>query len=164
MRGSSWFLQAPRRAPGLPVTDPIIFPKQQSSVVCAVDAPTGPERALIKHAPGLFFQMNLEETRAANDLLREKFTGGRILMSRAVWDLETHMRGRMLHRLNLYSRFEEDSDHSEGVFIFAGYSFFFEILMENGERTLTVYLDGDLLLQESVRRLRESSSTQEDRS
>jgi hypothetical protein len=105
--------------------------------------------------------MTLEEERAANDLLREKFTGGRILMSRAVWELEPHMRGRMLHRLTLYSRFDEDSDHSEGVFIFAGYSFFFEITMEHGDRTLTVYLDGDLLLQESVRRLRESSVRQE---
>jgi hypothetical protein len=106
--------------------------------------------------------MTLEETRRANDLLREKFTGGRIVMSRAVWEMETHMRGRMLHRLNLYSRFEEGSDHSEGEFLFAGYIFFFEITMERGERILTVYLTGDLLLQESVRRLRESSSTQEE--
>jgi hypothetical protein len=105
--------------------------------------------------------MTLEATRAANDLLRSEFKGGRVLISPAVRELEPHMRGRMLHRLTLYSRFDEGSDHSEGVFIFAGYSFFFEILMEHGERVLTVYLDGDLLLQESVRRLRESSVRQE---
>jgi hypothetical protein len=91
--------------------------------------------------------MTLEELRARNDGLRTTLKGGRVLMSRAVRELDPQLRGRMLDRLTRYDRFDEDSDHSEGVFIFAGFGFYFRI--EDNPRhglILTVSLEADLLL------------------
>lgn len=92
--------------------------------------------------------MTLEEDRQANDELRMRFKGGRVLMTPAVRELDAQLRGRLLWRLTLYSHFDEESDHSEGVFIFAGYGFYFHISTPTADRprTLTVYLETDLLL------------------
>jgi hypothetical protein len=58
-----------------------------------------------------------------NDQLRSTFQGGRVQMTPSVYDLDERLRGRALAVMARYSRFDEDSDHDHGVFIFAGYSF-----------------------------------------
>jgi hypothetical protein len=44
-------------------------------------------------------------------------------MTPAVWDLPAQLRGRALFRMTMYQAFDEESDHSEGVFIFGGWTF-----------------------------------------
>jgi hypothetical protein len=58
-----------------------------------------------------------------NDQLRTTFTGGRVQMTPSVYALDARLRGRALSVLARYSKFDADSDHDWGVFIFAGYSF-----------------------------------------
>jgi hypothetical protein len=82
----------------------------------------------------------------ANDELRTQFKGGIVLMTPAVWDLEPRLRARALYRMTLYQAFDDESDHSEGVFIFAGYTFVWRIEEFAGERSLTLLMDSDLLI------------------
>lgn len=91
----------------------------------------------------------LEDAIKANDTLRTSLKGGRWAMTPQVYELDPQLRGRLFHRITLYNRFPDDCDHSEGVVIFAGYSFFFDIRFIEGQRTLTVYLGADLLTQAS---------------
>jgi hypothetical protein len=58
-----------------------------------------------------------------NDELRTTFKGGRVQMTRNVYDLDDRLRGRALAVMARYDRFDRDSEHDCGVFIFAGYSF-----------------------------------------
>jgi Protein of unknown function (DUF3768) len=58
-----------------------------------------------------------------NDQLRTTFKGGRVQMTRGVYDLDDRLRGRALSVLARYDRFHADGEHDSGVFIFAGYSF-----------------------------------------
>ena len=58
-----------------------------------------------------------------NDQLRTTFKGGRVQMTRSVYDLDDRLRGRALSVLARYSSFDADSDHDRGVFIFAGFAF-----------------------------------------
>lgn len=58
-----------------------------------------------------------------NDLLRSSFKGGRVQMTQSVFDLDAQLRGRALAVMARYNKFDSDSDHDAGVFIFAGYSF-----------------------------------------
>ena len=44
-------------------------------------------------------------------------------MTRGVYDLDDRLRGRALYAMSRYNRFDDESDHDCGVFIFAGYSF-----------------------------------------
>jgi hypothetical protein len=44
-------------------------------------------------------------------------------MTPSVYDLDGRLRGRALAVMARYKRFDEESDHNHGVFIFAGYSF-----------------------------------------
>jgi Protein of unknown function (DUF3768) len=60
---------------------------------------------------------------ALNDQLRTKFKGGRVQMTRSVYDLDDRLRGRALSVLARYNAFDADSDHDSGVFIFAGFAF-----------------------------------------
>jgi hypothetical protein len=60
---------------------------------------------------------------ALNDQLRTTFKGGRVQMTRNVYDLDDRLRGRALSVLARYSSFDADSDHDNGVFIFAGFAF-----------------------------------------
>jgi hypothetical protein len=90
--------------------------------------------------------MTLDEQRQRNDALRTTFKGGRLLMTPVVRELDPHLRGRIVDRLTRYDRFDEESDHSCGVFIFAGYSFVWWIEeSETHGRTLTVDMHADLL-------------------
>jgi hypothetical protein len=58
-----------------------------------------------------------------NDQLRITFKGGRVQMTPDVYQLDARLRGRALQVLSRYNKFDDDSDHDCGVFIFAGYSF-----------------------------------------
>ena len=58
-----------------------------------------------------------------NDQLRATFKGGRVQMTRGVYDLDAQLRGRALHVMSRYNKFDDGSEHDWGVFIFAGYSF-----------------------------------------
>jgi hypothetical protein len=58
-----------------------------------------------------------------NDQLRTTFKGGRVQMTPDVYQLDARLRGRALQVLSRYNKFDDDSDHDCGVFIFAGYSF-----------------------------------------
>ena len=60
---------------------------------------------------------------ALNDELRTTFKGGRVQMTRTVYDLDDRLRGRALSVLARYNSFDADSDHDSGVFIFAGFAF-----------------------------------------
>jgi hypothetical protein len=60
---------------------------------------------------------------ALNDHLRTTFKGGRVQMTRGVYDLDERLRGRALSVMARYNKFAADSEHDYGVFIFAGYSF-----------------------------------------
>lgn len=95
-----------------------------------------------------------------NDQLRTTFIGGRVQMTPSVYDLDPRLRGRALAVLARYSKFDADSEHDWGVFIFAGYSFEWRIEYRrmNGEglsadpsdplqtfRVLTLYVVDDVL-------------------
>src|SRR5579872_4344344 len=58
-----------------------------------------------------------------NDQLRTTFKGGRVQMTRCVYDLDDRLRGRALSVMARYSKFHDGSEHDCGVFIFAGYAF-----------------------------------------
>lgn len=95
-----------------------------------------------------------------NDDLRQTFKGGRVQMTRAVYNLDPQLRGRALWAMTRYNRFADDSEHDWGVMIFAGYSFewHIEYRAANGAgkspdpadpdktfRVLTLYIAEDLL-------------------
>ena len=95
-----------------------------------------------------------------NDQLRTTFKGGRVQMTHSVFDLDERLRGRALAVMARYKKFDKDSDHDMGVFIFAGYSFEWHIEYRgrNGEgvspdpsdpsktfRVLTLYALHDVL-------------------
>jgi hypothetical protein len=58
-----------------------------------------------------------------NDQFRSTFQGGRVQMTPAVYQLDAQLRGRAMCVLARYKKFDDDSEHDCGVFIFAGYSF-----------------------------------------
>ena len=58
-----------------------------------------------------------------NDRLRATFKGGRVQMTRSVYDLDERLRGRALSVMARYDKFDADNEHDHGVFIFAGYAF-----------------------------------------
>lgn len=84
-----------------------------------------------------------EEIIAANDALRTTFKGGTVLMTPSVYDLPGTLRGRALYRLTLYQTFDAESDHSQGVFIFAGLTFIWTIGEFANERSITLSLAED---------------------
>src|ERR1700692_877613 len=64
-----------------------------------------------------------DKVAALNDQLRTTFKGGRVQITRSVYDLDDRLRGRALFAMARYNKFDDNSDHDQGVFIFAGYSF-----------------------------------------
>ena len=58
-----------------------------------------------------------------NDQFRTTFKGGRVQMTPSVYDLDARLRGRAVYAMSRYKKFDADSEHDSGVFIFAGYSF-----------------------------------------
>ena len=60
---------------------------------------------------------------ALNDQLRTSFKGGRVQMTKSVYELDDRLRGRALSVLARYYKFHSESEHDWGTFIFAGFSF-----------------------------------------
>ena len=60
---------------------------------------------------------------ALNDQLRTTGKGGRVQMTPNVYALDDRLRGRALSVLARYRKFDPDSEHDWGVFIFAGFAF-----------------------------------------
>jgi Protein of unknown function (DUF3768) len=60
---------------------------------------------------------------ALNDQLRTSFKGGRVQMTKSVYELDDRLRGRALSVLARYDKFHPDSEHDWGTFIFASFSF-----------------------------------------
>jgi hypothetical protein len=58
-----------------------------------------------------------------NDQLRTTFKGGRVQMTRGVYELDDRLRGRALSVLARYNKFAADSEHDRGIFIFSGFAF-----------------------------------------
>jgi hypothetical protein len=101
-----------------------------------------------------------------NDGLRTTFKGGRVQMSRDFFELDARLRGRALWVMSRYTKFDDDSEHDWGVFIFAGYSFEWDIKYRDKDgtgispdptdpdrtfRVLTLYAAADLLRRASDR-------------
>ena len=97
---------------------------------------------------------------ALNDQLRTTFKGGRVQMTRSVYDLDDRMRGRALSVLARYNKFDPASEHDCGVFIFAGFAFEWRIEYRGKDgvghspdpadpdrtmRVLTLYVTEDVL-------------------
>ena len=95
-----------------------------------------------------------------NDGLRKTFKGGRVQITPAVYNLDPQLRGRAIWAMARYNKFDEDSEHDWGVFIFAGYSFEWHVEYRGADgtgispdpadsektfRVLTLYLAEDLL-------------------
>ncbi|MDR3570643.1 MAG: DUF3768 domain-containing protein [Candidatus Pacebacteria bacterium] len=95
-----------------------------------------------------------------NDELRTTFKGGRVQMTRNVYDLDSRLRGRALWAMSRYDKFDPENEHDWGVFIFGGYAFEWKIEYrgmdgkglsadpadtEKTLRVLTLYATGDLL-------------------
>jgi hypothetical protein len=64
-----------------------------------------------------------EKIMALNDQLRTSFKGGRVQITKSVYELDDRLRGRALSVLARYDKFHPDSEHDWGTFIFAGFSF-----------------------------------------
>jgi Protein of unknown function (DUF3768) len=97
---------------------------------------------------------------ALNDQLRISFKGGRVQMTKSVYELDARLRGRALTVLARYNKFHPDSEHDWGTFIFAGFSFEWRIEYRSKEgagispdpadpdktlRVLTLYAIDDVL-------------------
>jgi hypothetical protein len=97
-----------------------------------------------------------------NDQLRRTFKHGRVQMTPSVYELDARLRGRAFDLLTRYDNFDEQSEHDQGVFIFGGYSFEWQIEYRSKSgtgvspdpanpemtfRVLTLYALGDVLTQ-----------------
>lgn len=82
--------------------------------------------------------MTREQYIERNDKLRTAFSGGVVLMTPAVWGLDARIRGRALYRMSIYQKFDNESDHSQGMFIFAGWTFVWYVAEFAGELSITL--------------------------
>jgi uncharacterized protein DUF3768 len=80
-----------------------------------------------------------------NDQFRSTFQGGRVQMTPAVYELDPQLRGRAMCVLARYGKFDDDSEHDCGVFIFAGYSFEWHIEYRSRDGTGTSATPADPL-------------------
>jgi hypothetical protein len=108
-----------------------------------------------------------------NDQLRTTFKGGRVQMTPGVFQLVAQIRGRAFSVMARYSKFDRDSEHDHGVFIFAGYSFEWRIEYRGADgtgvspdpsdpektfRVLTLYAIDDILARASESGTRQQSA------
>jgi hypothetical protein len=70
-----------------------------------------------------------------NDELRTSFRGGRVQITPGVYDLAPRVRGRALSVLARYNKFEADSEHDWGVFIFVEFAFEWRIEYRGKDET-----------------------------
>jgi hypothetical protein len=102
-----------------------------------------------------------EKIVALNDQLRTTFKGGRVQMTRDFFELDARLRGRAMWVMSRYNKFDDESEHDWGVFIFAGYAFEWEIEYRGKDgngispdpadpcqtfRVLTLHATSDLLI------------------
>ena len=66
-----------------------------------------------------------------NDRLRTTFKGGRVQVTPGVYQLGARLRGRALSVLARYNKFDADSEHDWGTFLFGGYFFEWRIEYRN---------------------------------
>lgn len=90
--------------------------------------------------------MTREQRILLNDTLRERFKGGIVRYGSQAARLPEAIRGRAAIRLSRPMEFAANSEHDAGSFIFAGYLFTWSISECLGERTLTLDVDEDLLI------------------
>lgn len=88
--------------------------------------------------------MTREQTIAANDELRTQLKGGLLLFSPAVAEFPPWFRGRIVYRLTQTKKCLDDM-HSEGVFVFGGYVFYWVIGEFAGERSISILLAEDMI-------------------
>jgi hypothetical protein len=81
--------------------------------------------------------MTLEEVRERNDELR-RFKA-RVIMTPLVWSLPAQLRGQALYQMAQFNTFDDESDHSEGVFFFKGFAWHWYVTEFAGD--LHVVLD-----------------------
>jgi Protein of unknown function (DUF3768) len=101
---------------------------------------------------------------ALNDQLRTTFKGGRVQMTRNFFELDARLRGRAMCVMARYNKFDDESEHDWGVFIFAGYAFEWTIEYRGKDgsgispdpadpcqtfRILTLHATSDLLIRSS---------------
>ena len=67
-------------------------------------------------------------------------------MSEGVGALPARLRGQALYHMSKYQAFDEDSDHSEGLFIHAGIVFAWRIGEFAGHLSVTLGLGDEMLL------------------
>src|SRR5262249_5845818 len=80
--------------------------------------------------------MSRGQTIRANDHLRKYLRGGRVEVSHGPYELDDRTIGRMLCVLARYDKFDSDSLHDQGCFIFAGFAFVWRIEVVGDERVL----------------------------
>jgi hypothetical protein len=95
-----------------------------------------------------------------NDLLRTTIKGGRVQMTRDFYEPDARLRGRAPYVMSRYNKFDHESEHDRGVFIFAGYAFEWQIEYRGKDgtgvspdpadpeetfRVLTLYASDDVL-------------------
>jgi hypothetical protein len=101
---------------------------------------------------------------ALNDQLRTTFKGGRVQMTQDFFELDARLRGRAMCVMARYNKFDGESEHDWGVFIFAGYAFEWTIEYRGKDgngisldpadqsqtfRVLTLHATSDLLIRPS---------------
>lgn len=76
--------------------------------------------------------MTLEERQAYHDAYRTTLKPelGRVELMPAVKRLDPRMIGRLISAVAMYDRFHAESDHSNGVLIFAGFTVMWELYEE----------------------------------
>lgn len=100
-------------------------------------------------------KLSRNEAILANDDLRVFGRGGLILMTPAVYELPAWFRGRVLYRMTLCSKFTKD-DHSEGVFVFGGWVFYWFIGEFAGQRALTLSMGEEWIGIRNLKALKET--------
>ena len=95
-----------------------------------------------------------------NDQLRTTFKGGRVQMTPDFYKLDSRVRGRAFYVMSRHEKFDDESEHDWGIFIFAGYSFEWSIEYRANDgagvspdptdpektfRVLTLYVTRDVL-------------------
>ncbi|MEK7994738.1 MAG: hypothetical protein AAB403_13120 [Planctomycetota bacterium] len=91
--------------------------------------------------------MTREQLIARNDTLRTQFRGGKILMDTSVWHVSSQVRARAAYRMTRHFDFPKESNHDYGEFVFAGYSWRWQIESFAGELFLTLSIEEDLLME-----------------
>jgi hypothetical protein len=74
-----------------------------------------------------------------NDEARIALKGVTVLMSPSLMEIEPFIRGRLIHRISIFDSFHPESDHSEGVLIFAGFSVYWYI--DDTQRDLRLHIE-----------------------